>query len=133
MSGKKETRDKQKRAIVKYLEEGISRAGACRAAGVSRRNFYYWLDDDIFFHKRVNDAQKLAVETVECVAFACALKAEKDPRYQTTLIFWLKANAGWKETVVKEQVETDGSESREKLLGRIRELVARSDAGAGAG
>jgi len=100
---------------------------------VAPRTFYHWLKGDTRFRKQVEDAQGTAIETAESVAFACALKAEHDPRYQTALIFWLKANAGWKETVVQEHVETDGSESREAIAGRIRELVARGCAGNGSG
>ena len=130
---KKRKRENKKRAIVESLANGVSRAGACRAASVGRRTFYHWLKGDARFRKQVEDAQGTAIETVESVAFACALKAEHDPRYQTALIFWLKANAGWKETVVQEHVETDGSEFREAIAGRIRELVTGRNAGNGTG
>lgn len=68
-----------------------------------------------------------AVKQVESVAFACALKADLDPRYQTSLIFWLKAMAGWKDRVTV-SVETEASpDDYETFRERVLAAAGRSD------
>lgn len=127
-------RRQHQRAIVKSLRGGVSRSRACEAAGVGRRTFYHWISDDDAFRRAVEQAEREVIGTVESTALVCALKAEDDPRYQTALIFWLKANAGWKETQVVEHGLYDGAgDTRASILSRIRALAAGGGEGAGAG
>ena len=78
--------------------------------------------------------RRAAVGEIENVAFECAKKAKRDPKYQTSMIFWLKANAGWKDRTVIETVQSDGSgESREDLIGRVVALATGGGVGGGGG
>lgn len=77
--------------------------------------------------------ERPVIGEIENVAYESAKQAKEDPRYQTALIFWLKAQAGWKERQVIETVDTDAAgESRDDIVRRIRGLLARDGPGAGA-
>jgi hypothetical protein len=52
--------------------------------------------------------KRAARQLVETTAFQCALKAKHDHRYQTSLIFWLKTQAGWKDRQHLEITGADG-------------------------
>lgn len=126
-------RTAKKKAVIASITKGVSRAAACEAASVGRRTFYNWMDADAAFRADVERAERENVGTVESVGLACALKAEVDPRYQTALIFWLKCNAGWKETQVVEVREHEGvRDERSDLIGRVEDL-ARKGGGEPAG
>ena len=73
--------------------------------------------------------KRAARGTIENVAFACAKKALEDPRYQASMIFWLKAKAGWQETQV---IEHEGEISFGHIRDRLAERLARR-AGVGDG
>ena len=85
----------QQEAILLSLEAGSSRVSACGAAGVGRSTFYEWMEKDEGFREAVEAVEQALIDTVESVALACAMKAEKDPRYQRTMLAWLEAKGGW--------------------------------------
>ena len=91
-------REQQRHYILHCLEKGISRSQACRRARVARRTFYNWLEADPAFRERVEDAEAVAVGSMEHLAFVCAERALADPRYLRALFFFLKCKAGWRET-----------------------------------
>ncbi len=85
----------QREAILLSLEAGSSRVSACSAAGVGRSTFYEWMEKDEGFREAVEAVEQALIDTVESVALSCAIKAEKDPRYQRTMLAWLEAKGGW--------------------------------------
>ena len=121
-----EERKAKKEAIIESIFDGCSKALAARGAGVPRRTLYNWLQEDDEFRLSVNAARMAAVNTMEEVAFVCGLKAEENPRYQTSMVFWLKAQAGWKETLsVQMDGDAEGLETRDDILRRIDSLATR--------
>ena len=100
---------------------------------MARSTFYAWLRDDAVFRMRGGRAESELIATVGSVTLACALRAEEDPKYISALIWWEKSRAGMKETVTVEHGIDDGDgDTRESILGRIRELAAGGGEGAGA-
>jgi transposase len=96
------------------------------------------------WHRRVKEAEEgspasrlkevwrrgrsVAVRAVENAAFECALKAKDDPRYQTSMIFWLKTQAEWSASEEHDiRIRTD-TESRDELAGAIRQLASGEEA-----
>lgn len=114
-------------AIIKSLEGGASLSKAAQGAGVAHGTLYLWLQDAVFA-RRVEVVRNSLITIVESTALSCALKAEDDAAYQTSLIFWLKANAGWKETQVVETIG-DLQDERRDIFERISRLVQRDGAG----
>ncbi len=85
----------QQEAILLSLEAGSSRVSACGAAGVGRSTFYEWMEKDEGFREAVEAVEQALIDTVESVALSCAIKAEKDPRYQRTMLACLETKGGW--------------------------------------
>ena len=85
----------QQQAVLASLSRGASRTTACHAADLPRRTFYNWIKADPLFAEAVDDAEAESVGAAEDLAYACAMKAREDPRYQRSLFFWLKHRAGW--------------------------------------
>ena len=85
----------QQQAVLASLSRGTSRTTACHAAHLPRRTFYNWIKADPLFSEAVDDAEAESVGIAEDLAYACAMKAREDPRYQRSLFFWLKHRAGW--------------------------------------
>jgi hypothetical protein len=91
----------RKKKILVALKGGATRQDALRQASkptkVSTSTFYAWLDNDPKFHAAVIEAENQAgnfrVPRAKDALLQCALKAVDDPRYQTSLIFYLKTHA----------------------------------------
>ncbi len=97
----------QREAILLSLEAGSSRVSACGAAGVGRSTFYEWMEKDEGFREAVEAVEQALIETVESVALSCAMKAEKDPRYQRTMLAWLEATGGWNRSGLFKFIDLD--------------------------
>ena len=87
---------KLERVLVGIREHGIIET-ACNEEKVSKATFYALHGKYADFRLLVDEAVSLASKDIERVGRACAKKAAKDPKYQTTLIFALKAKCGWKD------------------------------------
>ena len=84
--------------------------------GIERNTIRSWRNKDGQFDNACLDARESAVERVEDVLFRSALKAEEDPRYQTSVIFYLKNRAPNRWRDVKEiKANTDMSVLAENL------------------
>lgn len=80
--------DAQKaRALVKYRECGTIR-GACEAAGIGRRTWYNWLEEDKAFAAAVDEAKEDVADELEETA---ATRAKAKDGSDLLLIFLLKA------------------------------------------
>ena len=127
-------RARKRAVILQSLEQGSSRTDASKAAGICRRTLYNWMEADAAFREAVDDAELAAVETVEDVAFRCATKAEDDPRYQTSMLFWLKCRARWTERQRAEEAKhVEVEDARKRLLALLDGLDGADEGGAGAG
>ena len=83
-------------AYIWYLiGQGNTIDSSVKKAGVSRKGYYSWLNSDASLMARHEEIQIELNTMVAEVAKLCALKALTDPRYQTSLIFFLKCRAGW--------------------------------------
>ncbi|MDP6180570.1 MAG: hypothetical protein QGG48_11830 [Desulfatiglandales bacterium] len=82
-----------KRAVLGKLEAGFSFRGAASELGIERDTIKTWRDKYEQFDSSCFDAREAAIEQIEDVMFRSALKAEEDPRYQTSAIFFLKSRA----------------------------------------
>ena len=82
-----------KRAVLGKLEAGFSYRGAASELSIERNTIKAWRDRDEQFDTACLDARESAIEQVEDVMFRSAIKAEEDPRYQTSAIFFLKNRA----------------------------------------
>lgn len=80
--------DAQKaKALVKYRELGTVRA-ACNAAGISRRTWYNWVEEDRAFASCVDEAKEDVADELEETA---ATRAKATDGSDLLLIFLLKA------------------------------------------
>lgn len=85
--------------LISLIEMGIPVAKASEYAGVTYRTFKKWVNASPALMAQYQDAQLVIEEKIKEVACLCALQAIDDPRYQTSMIFWLKTRAGWTETI----------------------------------
>ena len=86
-------REHQRTSILTSLSRGATRSAACRAAGLARRTLYNWVEQDPDFREQVEEAELEAIENVEGVAYECAIMAADDPRYQRSMLAFLKAKS----------------------------------------
>jgi transposase-like protein len=78
-------------AVLASLRKGATVSAACEAADVSRSQWYEWLKKYPNLRRQALENETAAVAIVEDVLFAGALMALSDPRYQTSVIFFLKS------------------------------------------
>ena len=115
-------------ACEREAAKGLAEYQVAAALGVSADTLTRCKADQPGVAEALQRGRQAAVGRIENAAYACALKAETVPQYQTSMIFWLKTQAGWKERQVVETVQTDDAgESRDALLARIRALAGRDD------
>ena len=115
-------------ACEREAAKGLAEYQVAAALGVSADTLTRCKADQPGVAEALQRGRQAAVGRLENAAYTCALKAESMPQYQTSLIFWLKTQAGWKERQVVETVQTDeAGESRAELLDRIRALAGRDD------
>lgn len=85
--------------IMTLIEMGIPVSRAASEGGVTYRTFKKWVNQDPAVMAQYQEAQLVIEEKIKEVAGLCALRAMEDPRYQTSMIFWLKTRCGWTETI----------------------------------
>lgn len=89
----------QRRSRLKYIfwlvTEGYPIDHACKKAGVTRSAFYMWVNKNADTMAEYEQTQLVLHEKIGELAKLCALKAFKDPRYQSSLQFYLRCRAGW--------------------------------------
>jgi hypothetical protein len=90
-----EVRMSMRAAIIRSLENGACVKDACNSAGIDRRTFYNWIKLDLEFEQAVTEARVSRIESVQSLAYQCAMKSLMDPRYQTSLIAWMNNEGGW--------------------------------------
>lgn len=116
------TQQKKKAFLSAYAEMGVI-SHACKAAGISRRQYYRWTEHDQTFAAEVREAEIEAVEALEREARRRALKLS-----DTLLIFLLKASRPEK---YRDHSSVDVTSGGEKLMSieAARSLIAlaRSD------
>lgn len=90
---------KQREARLNYIFSlvrlGATVDSAARKCGTTRKSFYSWLNNDPELMAHYEEIKIELHDKVGEVAKLCALKALTDPRYQTSMIFYLKSRAGW--------------------------------------
>ena len=79
-----------KQKALEALEIGGGHQQAADAAGASRMTLWRWRREDREFCAAWQQAEDTGCDVLEDVLRACALKAESNPKYQTSLIFTLK-------------------------------------------
>ena len=113
-------------AVERHAAAGLAEYQIAAALGMSADTFTKRKRDTPGVAEALARGRAAAIGTVENVAYRCATQAATDPRYQASMMFWLKANAGWKERSVVETVQTDAAgESRDELAARIERLAKR--------
>lgn len=93
--------------VEKAAAEGLAEYQIAEALGICQDTFTKRKQDEPEIAEALKRGKRAARGRVENTAYKCALKAETDHRYQTSLIFWLKAQAGWKE---RQQLELTGAD-----------------------
>ena len=102
---------------------GLPEYKIAEALGVSRDTLQRCKDEQPGIAEALAAGRRAVIGDVEAVAYNAALKAGLDYRYQASMIFWLKANAGWSDRTTIEVVEDeDASAQRSELEARIDEL-----------
>lgn len=95
--------------VEKAAAEGLAEYQIAERLGVSQDTFTKRKQESLAIAEALKRGKRAARQLVENTAFQCALKAKHDHRYQTSLIFWLKAQAGWKERTHLEVTGQDGA------------------------
>ena len=112
-------------AVEKHAAAGLAEYQIAAAVGVSADTFTKRKRDTPGVAEALARGRTAAIGQIENAAYECALKAVGDSRYQTSMIFWLKVNAGWKERTVVETVQADEvDDRRDALIERVRALSA---------
>lgn len=106
--------------IFAAMTQGIRIYDSCKLHGVTYRSFHRWINKDPELMAMYEQAKKELHEQVGEMAKLCALKALDDPRYQTSMIFYLKSKAGWNDgtgftlgTVMPSITYSDGKNKQE--------------------
>ena len=94
--------------VEKAAAEGLVEYQIAKELGICADTFTARKKENPEIAEALKRGKQAARGRIENVAFKCALKAEGDSRYQTSLIFWLKAQAGWKERSHIEVTGADG-------------------------
>ena len=102
MQAENNTHTHQQHTILESLSQGATRTDAARAAGISRRTLYHWIEQDPTFKEAVADAEEETIDIARSLAFHCAMQAQDDPRYLRALFFYLKCKAGWSDRPQRE-------------------------------
>ena len=111
-------------ACERHAAAGLAEYQIAAALGVSQDTFTKRKKDQPGLAEALARGRQSAISQIENAAYTCALQAVGDPRYQASMIFWLKVNAGWKERTVVETVSTDDrGDTRDALVERVRALA----------
>lgn len=91
----KETRNRQKEAVLESLEKGASIKDACEYAGISRMTVWRWRKESKLFKVEVLSIIDSRTQTVEDALYISGIKGNVKAQ-----IFWLKNRGGdrWKDT-----------------------------------
>ncbi|KKK93643.1 hypothetical protein LCGC14_2690830 [marine sediment metagenome] len=77
------------------ISEGYTVSASCKWAGITRKSFYHWINHDPELLARYEEAQIELHEEISEIGKLAALKALTDPRYQSSLQFYLRSKCGW--------------------------------------
>lgn len=80
-----------KRQLLINIAAGANYEEASKSVSKCEKTLYNYLNNDPAFAEAMMEAKERSIIIFENTLNACALKAEKDPRYQTSLIFLLKS------------------------------------------
>ena len=107
-------------AEVEHLAaQGLAEYQIAETLGVSQDTLDRRKQDAAEIAETLQRGRSGARGEIENVAFRCARKAEEDPRYQVSMIFWLKTRAGWSERSLFEWLDVDLSLFTDEELERI--------------
>lgn len=112
--------------VEELAAEGLTEGQIARQLGVCADTMTARKKDQAGVIEALARGRGKAIGTIENVAFQAAMKAVDDPRYQTSMIFWLKCMAGWKERQVIEVEDGREGTTREDLTERIEYLAGRT-------
>jgi hypothetical protein len=85
------TQDEQKKIIIETLQKNPLIEAVCAKAGISRRTFYRWKEEDQEFARAADEAQFEGKELVNDAAEGQVINKVKTGSLQGA-IFWLKHN-----------------------------------------
>jgi hypothetical protein len=88
---REQRREAQKSSFLAELRKVGTLSTAVNNTGIGRTTVYEWMREDAAFADDVDKARDEGAGVLEEVLDKCAAKAMSDPRYQTSLIFRLKA------------------------------------------
>ncbi len=95
--------------VERLAAQGLAEYQIAEALGISQDTLDRRKQDSEAIAEALQRGRGGARGAIENVAFRCAKKAEENPRYQTSLIFWLKTWAGWSERRLFEGLDLDMS------------------------
>ncbi len=111
-------------AVEAHAAKGLAEYQIAAALGVSQDTFAARKKEQPGVADALTRGKQAAIGEIENAMFECAKLARTNPKYQTSAIFWLKCNAGWKErTVVETVTHEDDATARGSLLARINALA----------
>ena len=114
--------------VERLASEGLSEYQIAAMLGVSQDTFTARKKDEPAICAALKRGRARAVGEVENLAFEAAKKAAEDPRYQASLIFFLKTQARWTES---QRIEHGGEvgiyPARSRLAETLRRLVDTDD------
>ncbi|MEM1096235.1 MAG: hypothetical protein AAGJ10_16675 [Bacteroidota bacterium] len=114
--------------VERLAARGLTEGQIAKQLGVSPDTMTARKVDQEGVVEAIAAGRRRAIGVVENVAFEAALKAKEDHRFQTSAIFWLKCNAGWKEHQVVEVKDEREQVRRRDLLDRVNMLANRGTA-----
>ncbi len=105
--------------VERLAAQGLAEYQIAEALGISQDTLDRRKQDADAIAEALQRGRGGARGAIENVAFRCAKKAEENPRYQTSLIFWLKTRAGWNERCLFEGLDLDLSLCTDEELERV--------------
>tara|TARA_R110000744_G_scaffold275082_1_gene388046 strand:+ start:4508 stop:4912 length:405 start_codon:yes stop_codon:yes gene_type:complete len=119
----KTVQDKKKMLIALEKTLGIVTT-ACKKTGVSRTQYYIWLNEDKEFKKQVDAVEGIAIDFAESKLLE-NIKEQKE----TSIIFYLKTKGKKRGYIEKQEIDhTTKGESINLGGTTTAELIARADA-----
>lgn len=123
MNMKKAEREKKKELILEALEETMGMiTTSCERAGVSRVSFEKWRKDDPEFDGKVNAIKAKQKEFVEGQLMTAIRNGNV-----AAMMFFLKTQAGWRETQKIEVSETSQIDVAAALREMRDEMMKKED------
>lgn len=104
--------ERKERFLIAYEQAMAIVSTACRAVGISRGTFYYWMREDTEFAERIREVDEGQIDAVEGALLSRIQECDT-----TAIIFYLKTKG--KARGYSERLELTGKDGGELLPPRV--------------